>query len=174
MPAGCGRARGGGGDGERRAGDDGDDDLRGSGTLDGGRGDDVLVGGTEPSYSVLLGGEGDDELRRRHPQHFGGPDRQRWLAILLTGGGVALLLFGMVRLGLLDARTFAGIGRLGEIVALMMPPSPGDWTHSVIGVVMVVAPTCDEYQTLEPAMLGVLEALGSVGAVSRFDTSAIW
>lgn len=92
-----------------------------------------------------------DALRRRHPQHFGGPDRQRRLAILLTGGGVALLLFGMVRLGLLDARTFAGIGRLGEIVALMMPPSPGDWTHVRLYLSALV-------ETIAIALLGTLVA----------------
>ena len=108
-----------------------------------------------------------DALRRRHPQHFGGPDRQRRLAILLTGGGVALLLFGMVRLGLLDARTFAGIGRLGEIVALMMPPSPGDWTHVRLYLSALV-------ETIAIALLGTLVAAVLVANLVAADGETNW
>jgi phosphonate transport system permease protein len=68
-------------------------------------------------------------VRARHPQHFAGFGRDRATVLAVAGGAFVLLLVGMVTLGFFDDRTLRGIGELGKIVGLMLPPDPGGWAH---------------------------------------------
>jgi phosphonate transport system permease protein len=50
------------------------------------------------------------------------------------GLGIALLafavyVFGLIWLGVTPGRLWAGLGQLGDIFGLMMPPSPTSWAH---------------------------------------------
>jgi phosphonate transport system permease protein len=65
-------------------------------------------------------------LRARHPRHFGGSGRDRSM-IMVFGGTFLLLLLGMAYLGFFDLRMLAGIGKLGDVIVLMLPPDPGSW-----------------------------------------------
>jgi phosphonate transport system permease protein len=87
-------------------------------------------------------------LRQRHPQYFG-PRRERMKVAAWTAAAIGLLLFGMGWLGLLDAGMIAGIGKLGEIVGLMLPPNPGDWAHVWLYVMSLL-------QTVAISLLGTL------------------
>ena len=66
-------------------------------------------------------------IRVRHPHHFSGPSRSRQLTMAMGIAAVLLLLFGMAQLGFFDGKFQAGLGKLGEIAGLMLPPNPGDW-----------------------------------------------
>jgi phosphonate transport system permease protein len=68
-------------------------------------------------------------LRARHPQHFGGFGRDRAMTLALAAGALALLVFGMIRLGFFGERVLNGFGELGYVVVLMLPPDPGGWSH---------------------------------------------
>ena len=53
--------------------------------------------------------------------------------LLLVGGiaaALALYLAGLVLLGISPARILAGLHRLGDIGALMLPPIPGSWARA--------------------------------------------
>ncbi len=90
-------------------------------------------------------------LRERHPTHF---------APLLAGraGGLAaaiapllLLLFGMVWLGFFDGRLGRGMGKLGEMAVMMLPPDPGSWARARIYSLALV-------ETVAIALLGTMAA----------------
>ncbi|SKA27072.1 phosphonate transport system permease protein [Enhydrobacter aerosaccus] len=66
-------------------------------------------------------------LRTRHPQHFGGPGRERPVAIVFAGMFL-LLVLGMANLGFFQWKTIAGIGKLWDVILLMLPPDPGTWS----------------------------------------------
>jgi phosphonate transport system permease protein len=68
-------------------------------------------------------------IRSRHPRHFSGPGRDRQLLMALGGGAILLLLLAMGQLGFFGSRFVDGLGKLGDIVGLMLPPNPGDWAH---------------------------------------------
>ncbi|MBS0537883.1 MAG: phosphonate ABC transporter, permease protein PhnE [Proteobacteria bacterium] len=65
-------------------------------------------------------------LRTRHPGHFGGAGRDRSVS-LVFGGVLLLLLLGMADLGFFDLKILTGVGKLGDVVVLMLPPDPGSW-----------------------------------------------
>ncbi len=48
------------------------------------------------------------------------------------GIAVGLFVFGVVRLDLAPARFLSGLARLGDIMALMMPPSPETWSRFLV------------------------------------------
>ena len=64
---------------------------------------------------------------------------------------VLLLLFGMAQLGFLDGKFLAGLGKLGEIAGLMLPPNPGDWAHVRLYVMSLI-------ETVAISLLGTLAA----------------
>jgi len=69
-------------------------------------------------------------LRGRHPQHFQRFDRRRQMTMGLAAAALVLLVYAMGVLGFFDGKLIAGLGRLGELVGLMMPPDPKDWAHA--------------------------------------------
>jgi phosphonate transport system permease protein len=90
-------------------------------------------------------------IRRRHPQHFGRPGRARQVMLALGAGALLLLLAGMVQLGFFSGAFLGGVGKLGEIAGLMLPPNPGDWAHVRLYAMSLV-------ETVAIAFLGTLGA----------------
>jgi phosphonate transport system permease protein len=90
-------------------------------------------------------------VRQRHPQHFGGTDRARIAASATAAAALALLVFGMAELGFFGGTFLSGLGRLGGIVGLMLPPDPGSWAHVRIFVMALL-------ETVAIALLGTLSA----------------
>jgi len=90
-------------------------------------------------------------LRDRHPHHFGGSGRDRYASAVIAGGAVLLLLFGLIQLGFFDSRLLDGLGRLGEVVALMVPPDAGGWAHVRLYVSALL-------ETVAISLLGTLAA----------------
>jgi len=66
-----------------------------------------------------------DELRARHPDIFNRPASSRLAipAMLLLAFGI--LAFGLVDLDFSPSRLVTGLGRLGWITLMMLPPDPG-------------------------------------------------
>ncbi|HET6236234.1 MAG TPA: phosphonate ABC transporter, permease protein PhnE [Acetobacteraceae bacterium] len=73
------------------------------------------------------------ELRARFLAHAGGlpPPPRTYSAMMLPVVGVVLAsyLAGLAWLGITPGAIFAGLGRLGGILLLMLPPSPGSAEH---------------------------------------------
>jgi phosphonate transport system permease protein len=66
-------------------------------------------------------------MRARYPEVFrtGGT---RYITAAIVVFLVALLIFGLWRLGFSASRFIAGIGQLGHFIVLMIPPDPGGWS----------------------------------------------
>ena len=64
---------------------------------------------------------------------------------------VALFVYGLHSLDMTYARIIGGLGELGRMVLLMLPPNPGTWTRAGIYVYAMV-------ETLSIALLGTLLA----------------
>ncbi|MCW5735465.1 MAG: phosphonate ABC transporter, permease protein PhnE [Enhydrobacter sp.] len=90
-------------------------------------------------------------VRARHPHHFGGSDRRRRFTLAMGVAAAVLLLYGMAQLGFFDGKFIAGLGKLGEIAGLMVPPNPGDWAHVRIYLMSLI-------ETVAIALLGTLTA----------------
>jgi phosphonate transport system permease protein len=90
-------------------------------------------------------------LRDRHPRHFRrfGPSQRATagVATILFG----LLVLGMAHLGFFNERILSGVGRLGEVVVLMLPPTPGDWAHFRLYCVSLL-------ETVAIALIGTMTA----------------
>jgi phosphonate transport system permease protein len=65
-------------------------------------------------------------LRARHPGHFGGAGRDRSV-VYVFAGAFGLLLLGMATLGFFDLKTLTGVGKLWDVVVLMVPPEVESW-----------------------------------------------
>jgi phosphonate transport system permease protein len=70
---------------------------------------------------------------------------------VLGAAAIALLLFGMAQFGFFKGSFLAGIGKLGEIAGLMMPPNPGDWAHVRLYLMSLV-------ETVAISLLGTIAA----------------
>jgi phosphonate transport system permease protein len=92
-----------------------------------------------------------DAIRARHPHHFGRPSRSRQFVLAMGIAAALLLLFGMAQLGFFDGGFLAGLGKLGEIAGLMLPPNPGDWVHVRVYVMSLI-------ETIAISLLGTLSA----------------
>ena len=90
-------------------------------------------------------------IRARHPHHFGRPSRSRQFVLAMGIAAVLLLLFGMAQLGFFDGKFLAGLGKLGGIAGLMLPPNPGDWAHVRLYVMSLI-------ETVAISLLGTLAA----------------
>ena len=90
-------------------------------------------------------------VRNRHPHHFGPPSRERRLMLALGAGALLLLLVGMAQLGFFSGAFLGGIGKLGEVAGLMLPPNPGDWAHVRLYAMSLV-------ETVAISFLGTLGA----------------
>ena len=90
-------------------------------------------------------------VRGRHPQHFGGMGRDQRSMIVVAVAAFALLLAGMAQLGFFRGTFLSGLGRLGEIAGLMLPPDPGNWAHVRVFVLSLL-------ETVAIAFLGTLSA----------------
>lgn len=92
-----------------------------------------------------------DAIVRRHTAMLRPHAPTRWL----VGGGitatVALYVGGLVLLGFSPARLWAGLHRLGDIAALMLPPLPASWARAEIYLHALG-------QTLAIAFLGTMGA----------------
>ena len=69
----------------------------------------------------------------------------------LATGAVILLIYGMIQLGFFGGTFLVGLGRLAEIVGLMLPPDPGSWGHVRTFVMALL-------ETVAIALLGTLVA----------------
>jgi phosphonate transport system permease protein len=90
-------------------------------------------------------------IRARHPAQFGRANRGRQVVMALGAGAGLMLLFGMVQLGFFDGKFLAGVGKLGEIAGLMLPPNPGDWAHVRLYLMSLA-------ETVAISLLGTLSA----------------
>lgn len=95
-------------------------------------------------------------IRSRHPHHFSGPTRDRQFLMAIGAGALLLLLFAMGQLGFFGSKLIDGLGKLDDIVGLMLPPNPGDWAHVRLYVLSLV-------ETIAISFLGTL--LGAVIAL---------
>jgi phosphonate transport system permease protein len=90
-------------------------------------------------------------IRSRHPQHFGSPPRDRQILLLAAVAAVILLIGAMAQLGFFSGKFIEGIGKLGDIALLMLPPNPGGWAHVRLYLMSLV-------ETIAIAFLGTLGA----------------
>ncbi len=90
-------------------------------------------------------------LRQRYPEHFQGFGRDRFTMAAIALGLFALLIYAMGHLGFFDGTLLSGLGRLFEIVGLMLPPDPGSWAHVRIYSISLL-------ETVAIALLGTLSA----------------
>lgn len=92
-----------------------------------------------------------ETLRQRYSAEFlpfyAGNLRAFAIALL----AVALFVYGLYSLDMTYARIIGGLGELGRMVLLMLPPNPGTWTRAGIYVYAMV-------ETLSIALLGTLLA----------------
>jgi phosphonate transport system permease protein len=92
-----------------------------------------------------------DGLQARHPGVFHPPLRRRFVTIAVVAVLAGLMLVGFWRLGFSFKRMINGIGELGTLVMLMLPPNPGSWSKAVL-IFHALA------ETLAIAFLGTLLA----------------
>ena len=90
-------------------------------------------------------------VRTRHPHHFGPASRDRRAAMAVTGAAFLLLVFGLAQLGFFDSRLLGGLGKLGEVAMLMLPPDPGSWSHVRLYISSMI-------ETVAISLLGTLAA----------------
>ncbi|HTR84842.1 MAG TPA: phosphonate ABC transporter, permease protein PhnE [Reyranella sp.] len=90
-------------------------------------------------------------IRGRHPHHFGQPSRERRLLLALAVAAALLLLIGMGAFGFFGAAFWLGLGKLGEVAGLMIPPNPGGWDKALVFALSLV-------ETIAISLLGTLGA----------------
>jgi phosphonate transport system permease protein len=66
-----------------------------------------------------------DELRARHPDIFNRPASSRLAIPAMLLLAFAILAFGLVDLDFSPTRLVTGLGQLGWIMLMMLPPDPG-------------------------------------------------
>jgi phosphonate transport system permease protein len=73
-----------------------------------------------------------DAIAARHPAAFRADPRRRALTIGTAVVLLVLFVFGLYQLGFSFARMLGGLGELGTMVRLMLPPDPGSWARVLI------------------------------------------
>jgi len=71
-------------------------------------------------------------MRGRYPEVFTSSWRRNRVAIAVVVGLTAVLLYGMVTLGFVNPRLFEGLGKLGALFGMMLPPDPGSIDRAII------------------------------------------
>jgi phosphonate transport system permease protein len=72
------------------------------------------------------------ELRRRHPDLLRADPRRRIAAVGVVVGMAALVVVGLILIEFDPMRVLRGIGELGTMTRLMLPPDPGSWARASI------------------------------------------
>jgi phosphonate transport system permease protein len=91
------------------------------------------------------------DIEARHADVLGHPWRGKISAIAIAIVALAVYVFGVIALDVSPLRVMRGLGRLGDIAMLMLPPSPGTWDHFWLYLNALG-------QTLSIALLGTLLA----------------
>lgn len=91
------------------------------------------------------------QVRSRHPGAFDLGRRERMRNAGLATAAVALALYAFLQLDVSPSRILAGIGKLGDFVVLMLPPSYGTEARLMIYLKSLA-------ETLAIAFLGTLSA----------------
>ena len=94
---------------------------------------------------------GAPALRERHPTLFLPAWRSRLIVSTGIGLAVGVYILALVVLEFSPARILGGLGQLGDIVRLMLPPDPGTWSRFVLYAHSLA-------ETLAIAFLGTLSA----------------
>lgn len=92
-----------------------------------------------------------DGLRQRHGRAFESPLVRHRAALLGAMALVVVMIAGFWALGVPVARFVAGLGRLGEFVGHMLPPSTGSWARLLVYLHALA-------ETVAIALLGTLAA----------------
>ena len=92
-----------------------------------------------------------ETLRQRYSAEFLPFYAGNLRAFAIAFLAVALFVYGLHSLDMTYARIIGGLGELGRMVLLMLPPNPGTWTRAGIYVYAMV-------ETLSIALLGTLLA----------------
>jgi phosphonate transport system permease protein len=92
-----------------------------------------------------------DGLKARHGEVFRGNPKARYLTIAIVTAATALVIFGFWHLGFSFTRIIQGFGKLGEVMALMLPPTTGTWSRFMIYLWAL-------FETIAIAFLGTLIA----------------
>jgi phosphonate transport system permease protein len=99
-----------------------------------------------------------------------------WYSLVIGGAVLLSWLVGLFVLGVTPWAIFARLGRLGDIVALMFPPSPGSWAHfwtylDALGETLAIAFVGTSVASLFALPLGFLAAQNVVaGRILHFLT----
>lgn len=89
------------------------------------------------------------ELKDRYPDAFRGSLRERLLPLAVTALAVGLAFYALARFGFSPTMLIDGLGKLGIVFVLMMPPDPGNQLWNYVGALG---------ETLSIAFLGTLTA----------------
>ena len=90
-------------------------------------------------------------LQDRHPAAFAHFTRGRVVVALAAIAAVGLAALALWRLDLSFMRVVGGLGSLGQLVVLMLPPNPGSWAKAVLFLHALM-------ETVAIALLGTLLA----------------
>ena len=71
-------------------------------------------------------------LLARHPEVFHASLRRRAASVGVVALIAGLFVFGLWRLEFSFGKFVRGLGQLGELVVLMLPPNPGSWGKAVL------------------------------------------
>lgn len=87
-----------------------------------------------PGMHPIRGGAMADRagLEQRYPEVFRPAALGRLKAVAITGGLLALLVYGLATLGFEPLRMVLGLGRLGEFLWHMVPPSTGSFAKLLV------------------------------------------
>lgn len=109
---------------------------------------------TANKIDLTLSGE-RELLRRRYASHFKPFYQDNLMAIFIGLVGLAVFVFGIYKLEMTFLRLWGGLGELGKMVVLMLPPDPETWALTKVYLYAMV-------ETLAIALLGTL--LAALGA----------
>jgi phosphonate transport system permease protein len=109
---------------------------------------------TANKMDLPLSGE-RELLRRRYASHFKPFYQDNLMAIFIGLVGLAVFVFGIYKLEMTFLRLWGGLGELGKMIVLMLPPDPETWALTKVYLYAMV-------ETLAIALLGTL--LAALGA----------
>jgi phosphonate transport system permease protein len=109
---------------------------------------------TANKMDLPLSGE-RELLRRRYASHFKPFYQDNLMAIFIGLLGLAVFVLGIYKLEMTFLRLWGGLGELGKMVVLMLPPDPETWALTKVYLYAML-------ETLAIALLGTL--LAALGA----------